>query len=244
MRKVIPYIGTADLSAYLDGELDEDRRMAVERMLDENPEMADRLSEYRQRDSALRQAFNEISVPTAISLPRRVRFFGWRTWAAAVACCAVLGGGAWVYADFLARDRELARFLHDAASAHALYLKHAGFVTGSAQVSPELTRLLGGESKSPDLSAFGFHLVGLRKLPDEERPAVLFAYRDRRGHLISCYFQLSHGDYETRFLSGEEAGFQVSYRLTPQLDYAVVGTLPVEQLQRIADAADAGIADD
>jgi anti-sigma factor RsiW len=244
LSKVIPYIGTADLSAYLDGELDEDRRVAVECALDENPELAERVSGYRRRDSALRQAFNEISVPAAISLPGRARYFGWRTWAAAIACCAVLVGGSWLYADLLARNRELARFLHDAASAHILYLQHDGFETGSIQVSPELTRLLGGESKSPDLSAFGFHLVGMRKIPDEERAAVLFAYRDQRGHLISCYFRLADGSRETRFLSGEEAGFQVSYRLTPQLDYAVIGTLPPEQLRQIADAADAGIGDD
>jgi hypothetical protein len=48
--------------------------------------------------------------------------------------------------------------------------------------------------------------------------------------LISCYFQLAHGSYQTGFLPGEEAGFQVSYRLiiTPKIDFAVVGTRPVE----------------
>src|SRR5262249_13370386 len=100
------------------------------------------------------------------------------------------------------------------------------------------------DSKSPDLSAFGFHLVGVRKLPDDQWPAVLFFYRDSRGQLISCYFQLARGSHETRFLRGEEAGFEVFYRLTPQLDYAVVGTLPAAQLRGIADAADTGIADD
>ena len=56
MRTVISYVSSADLSAYLDGELDADRRAAIERVLAENPEMADRLSEYRRRDAALRQA--------------------------------------------------------------------------------------------------------------------------------------------------------------------------------------------
>jgi anti-sigma factor RsiW len=246
MRTVIPYISTADLSAYLDGELDEDRRMAVEGVLAENPEMADRLSEYQRRDAALRLAFSEFSSPIAISPPHRVRFLGWRTWAAAVACCAVLGGGSWIFADLLVRNREVARLLHDATSAHMLYLKHVGpdYADRLTRVSPELTRLLGGDSKSPDLSVFGFHLVRELKLPDHERPAILFAYRNGSGQLISCYFQLAHGSNKTPFLSGEKAGFQVSYRLTPQLDYAVVGTLPVNQLQQIADAADTGIVDD
>jgi anti-sigma factor RsiW len=75
-------------------------------------------------------------------------------------------------------------------------------------------------------------------------PAIGFVYRNSSGQLISCYFQLAHGGNETSFLPGERAGFQVSYSLTPQLDYAVVGTLPVNQLQQIADAADTGIVDD
>jgi anti-sigma factor RsiW len=57
MRTVISYMSSADLSAYLDCEVDENRRAAIERVLAENPEMVDRLSEYRRRDAALRQAF-------------------------------------------------------------------------------------------------------------------------------------------------------------------------------------------
>ncbi len=145
-------------------------------------------------------------------------------------------------------NRELARLVHDATAAHIFFLSHpesgSGIAGSPTPFSPALTQLLGGDAKSPDLSAFGFHLIGLRRLPDVQRPAVLFAYRDSRGHLISCYFQLAHGSHETPFLRGQEDGFQVSYRMTPQLAYAVVGPLPVEQLQQIADAADAGIADD
>jgi anti-sigma factor RsiW len=63
MTRVIPYISIADLGAYLDGELDEDHRMVVERLLAEHPEIAERLSEYRRRDAALRQAFGVLSVP-------------------------------------------------------------------------------------------------------------------------------------------------------------------------------------
>jgi anti-sigma factor RsiW len=246
MRRVIPFVGTTDLSAYLDGELDAARCAAVERGLAENPEMAIRFSEYQQRDAVLRQAFYELSAPMTASPPHRPRAFGWRTFAAAAACCAVLAAGLWVYTDVLSRNRELARFVHDATAAHIRYMTHAGsdLARGPAEVSAELTKLLGGDDKSPDLSAFGFHPLGVLKFADHERPAVLFVYRDSGGQLISCFFELTHGSYQTRFLRGEEAGYQISYRLTPQLDYGVVGTLPAEQLQKIADAADTGIADE
>jgi anti-sigma factor RsiW len=104
----------------MDGELDQDRNAAVERVLAENAEIADRLSEYRQRDAALRQAFDEFAAPIAISHLDRPRFPGRWTWAALVACCALLAGGLWVYTDVLNRSRDLARFVHDATSAYIL----------------------------------------------------------------------------------------------------------------------------
>jgi anti-sigma factor RsiW len=245
-------ISLFDLNAYLDGELDEGRRPVVERFLAEQPEMMARVSEYRRRDDALRKAFGELRTPKVVLIRHKpgleAKVGRWRPWAVGIALClALIASGWWLYSDSSALKHELARLLHDATAAHVLCQNHAGSRLGSAgsqkQFSPELTKLLGGAAKSPDLSAFGFHLVGVWKFPDEQRPAVLFAYRDSRGQLISCYFQLAHGRHETRFLRGEEAGFQVSYRLTPQLAYAVVGTLSVEQLQKIADAADTGIAE-
>jgi hypothetical protein len=166
---------------------------AVEEVPAANPEMADRLSEYPQRDAALRLAFDEFFEPIATPPSQWLRVFGWRTWAAAVACSALLTGGLWVYADILNRSRELAGFVHDATSAYILYMKHAGsdFAVDRTQVSSELTRLLGGDSKSPNLSKFGSHVVAVPKLLDRKRLAVLFVYRNSRGQLISCYFQLA-----------------------------------------------------
>jgi anti-sigma factor RsiW len=57
MSEVTPPIGEDDLHAYIDGQLDLGRRLAVERYLAENPEAAQRVAAYRQQREAIRAAF-------------------------------------------------------------------------------------------------------------------------------------------------------------------------------------------
>jgi anti-sigma factor RsiW len=247
MRPDVSGIGLPDLSAYLDGELDQGRRAAVEWFLAEHPEMAARLSEYRRRDAALRKAFDEYPAHRAAPTPTmrlQIKTSRWRAWfaAAVTLCLAVIAGGWWLYSPSRAMNRELAALMQDATAAHFHYLSETKAGSGVAairrDISPKLKAAMGGDVRSPDLSAFGFRLVGVEEFPDGWRPAVLFAYRDVSGHWVSCYFQLVHGTRETGFREGEEAGLHVSLRLTPRLAYAVVGSLAAERLKRIAEAAD------
>src|SRR5258707_8089017 len=63
-----------DVSAYLDGELDEARRAAVESHLADHPDAATRLAEYPRRDEALRLAFAQLSVDQAKHpMPRAIQ---------------------------------------------------------------------------------------------------------------------------------------------------------------------------
>jgi anti-sigma factor RsiW len=246
MRPDVSDIGLPDLSAYLDGELGQGRRAAVEWFLAEHPEMAARLSEYRRRDAALRKAFDEYPAHRAAPTPTMRLQIGTsrrRAWfAAVILCLAVIAGGWWLYSPSRAMNRELAALMQDATAAHFRYLREmkaaSGVATIRRDISPRLKAAMGADVRSPDLSAFGFRLVGVEEFPDGLRPAVLFAYRDASGHWVSCYFQLVHGTRETGFREGEEAGLHVSFRLTPRLAYAVVGSLAAERLKRIAEAAD------
>ena len=246
MRPDVSGIGLPDLSAYLDGELDQNRRAAVERFLAEHPEMAARLSEYRRRDAALRKAFDEYPAHRAAPTPTirlQITTSRWRAcFAAVILCLAVIAGGWWLYGPSRTMNREPAALMQNATAAHLHYLSEAKAGSGVAairkDISPKLKAAMGGDVRSPNLSAFGFRLVGVEEFPDGLRPAVLFAYRDASGHWVSCYFQLVHGMRGTGFREGEEAGLHVSFRLTPRLAYAVVGSLAAEQLKRIAEVAE------
>jgi anti-sigma factor RsiW len=235
-----------DLNAYLDDELDEARRAAVERHLADHAEAATRHVEYRRRDEALRLAFAQLSVDQAkcptprvmqARSPGRRRF----RWAIAAAMLGViLGSAGWWYGSSTLEDRALATLAQEAVTAHLLYASPTGqspLATGDSQlVSTRLSALLGGGVKAPNLSTFGLRLVGLRELPSDRGPAALLVYRDASGREVSCYFIRVADNRETRFAHWETAGVNVLDRFDDRLGYAVVGTLPLGALRQIAEA--------
>src|ERR1700722_2502014 len=71
MSEGMPPINENDLHAYLDGQLDAERRLAVERYLDENPEDAQRMAAYGVHREAIRVAYAARAaepLPAALSL--------------------------------------------------------------------------------------------------------------------------------------------------------------------------------
>jgi anti-sigma factor RsiW len=212
--------------------------------------MVARLSEYYRRDLALRKAHGALYAFEAPLVPFKthVRKGSWHRWAAAAALFVTLIGVGWLYADSRATDRELARLMHDAVVAHLLYLSHPNqslrLAHNLQHSSHTLTAALGRDVDAPDLSTLGFHLVGAQSFFSEVGTVVLFAYLDATGHRVSCYFRRVPRLGDTGYRHGKEAGLLVSYRLDQQLAYAVVGTLPAERLQQIAEAADATSKDD
>jgi len=75
----------------------------------------------------------------------------------------------------------------------------------------------------------------LRELAADRGPAALLVYQDADGREISCYFKHLTENRETGFTRMASARTNVIYRLDEHVGYAVVGTLPVSALQRIAE---------
>jgi anti-sigma factor RsiW len=103
VRRDTSPIDLEDVSAYLDGELDEARRAAVESHLADHAEAAARLAEYRRRDEALRLAFAQLSVDQAKHpMPRvmQARSPGKRRFPLAIAATVLgvtIGTAGWWY---------------------------------------------------------------------------------------------------------------------------------------------------
>ena len=245
MRRDTRPIGLADLSAYLDGELGEERCAAVESHLADHAEAAARLAEYRRRDEALRLAFAQLNVDQAKRPAPRIRqasSLGRHRFRLAVAAAilgVILGTAGWWYGSPILEDRALATLAHEAVTAHLLYaslpVQSALVAEDSAQVSARLSALLGAGVRAPNLSTLGLRLVGLHELPADRGPAALLVYQDADGREIFCYFKHLAESRETGFAQKVAAGASVIYRLDEHLGYAVVGALPVSALQRIAE---------
>jgi anti-sigma factor RsiW len=246
VRKNRSPIGLEDLSGYLDGELDAGRRAAVERDLADNPEAAARVVAYRRRDQTLRLALMELApghrderLPTI--RPAHPAGGRWR-WliAATVFLCVMLGAATWWQYASQADSQALSRLAQVAVTAHLHSVAHPdaeGDVASDRDpVSAPSSWRFGFPLKAPDLSGFGYRLVGIRNVAGSGGPAAVFFYRDSDGREVSCYVERLGGNRETPFKREKVAGVNVVYRLDEELGYAVVGALSLATLQQIAEA--------
>ena len=196
-------ISTDELHAYVDDRLDPDRRLAVERCLDTQPELARRVAAYRAQRDGLRAAFAGRAanpIPPHLNLNRllearlRRRPIWWRA-AAVVVLCLGLGGAAGWYVGSSPRpsSNELAMSLlqQQAMASHVVYAddrRHPIEVTAadSDHLSQWLSNRLHRSVAPPDLSPLGYRLLGGRLLATERGgAAALFVYDDAEGHRLT-----------------------------------------------------------
>ncbi len=95
-------ISTDELHAYVDARLDADRRQAVERYLETEPELARHVAAYRSQRDGLRAAFVPLAdnpIPPDLNLDRLLearlqrRPIWWTAAAVAVLCLGLGGAG-------------------------------------------------------------------------------------------------------------------------------------------------------
>src|SRR5690242_18366057 len=86
-------IADADLHAFIDGELDAERRAEVERWLAEHPDDAARVADFQRIGDALRTRFDDVLVEPVPDYRRSSPFFSRVHTIARVASWTVLGIG-------------------------------------------------------------------------------------------------------------------------------------------------------
>ena len=194
-----------DLHAYVDGFLDSERRIAVERYLAEHPEAAARLSAWQDVTRRLRDAVawkaNE-PVPAALNVDRLVqaqlgrrwtsrRWGLWNMAASIVLALAIGAGGGWL-AHGPRMPGGVAAVGIEAASAYRVF---ASDEIRAPELGPErraelidwASRQFGRKIVPPDLSRAGFTFEGGRRLATAYGPACMFFYRNAEGRRISVF---------------------------------------------------------
>jgi len=182
-------ISDSDLHAYVDGELPDDRRHAVEAHLVANPDAAELLALWAAQREAIRAAYDPVMAepvpPGLIAAARRGRGAGrWRLAAAAAIVIAFAGGvGAGRISAGLDRPDLLARA---GLTAHRLYIPekiHPVEVTADNRphLDQWLSRRVGSPVAPPDLTASGLTLLGGRVAPVGTAAGALFMYENAGG---------------------------------------------------------------
>jgi anti-sigma factor RsiW len=233
-----------ELHAYIDGQLDDARRAAVETYLAANPAEAERVRAYAYQNEQLHALFDSAldePVPEALrmkparSTPSPMRY-------AALLAAAVVGG---VLGWVLRGEEPLiitASLPQQAALAHVVY---APEVLHPVEVGAReethlvswLSKRLGAPVRAPHLSDAGYELVGGRLLPGEAGPAAQFMYQDVRGNRLTLYVRTTaDSNHETAFRYAKEDKVGVFYWVDGAFGYALSGELERPQLLRVAES--------
>lgn len=210
----LPLLSEAMLDAYIDGELDQMQRSAVEAHIEQHPAAATYLARERELRRELhhlldarareplppgilhraalfeRATTRAVSAPTPLPQPSRRSTGPWI--AALAACFAVAFLGGVVIAD-LDLDRRLgggsliALFAPgeaDQAMAGWGDILPAEAIVGTAPDKPGA----GTDDEAPDLSQQGFNLVSIRTLANDAGNAVQMVYENSTGTRVELFY--------------------------------------------------------
>ncbi|KVN74605.1 anti-sigma factor [Burkholderia ubonensis] len=240
-----------DLHAYVDGQLDDDARAAVERYLALHPDRAEQVQRWRQDAQRLRAALASVPLPAekpaldpaAIRARRaertRMRF----AMAASFVLCVGLGTfGGWQARGWNAPPAVAP--MSDAVEAYKLMVVDRSAQvdvtpTSAGELQTWLTRRVGSGAKLPDLSGAGFRPVGGRLFATERGAAAMVLYEDDAGRTLSFYVRPPESAHRL-LAAGERVDGELlaRYGSLHGLNYAVVGKVDSLGEKAVARALD------
>jgi anti-sigma factor RsiW len=245
-------IGEDDLQAFIDDRLDGGRRAAVEAHLAAHPEIAERVAVERRQRATLRA---QLAAKAAEPIPARLRIAHLRAarrepWTggarAAVAALAIFVAGAasgW-FASSLAPDAapvapttSIARGATQAYRTFVVEVAHPVEVgaTQEAHLLAWLSKRLGRPLAAPDLSRFGYRLMGGRLLPAGAAAAAQLMYDDASGRRLTVYVRAASGT-ETAFRFQQEGDAATFAWIDQGFGFAVTAMASRDELLPIAEA--------
>jgi len=249
-------ITEADLHAYVDAQLPENRRAEVVDYLAAYPEEAERLQAYRMQKDALRELFDPV-LDEVLPAPLRLRGavdpqkrpilerWSLQRIAAGVAIALLGGVAGWFgHGQYQAVDRmaQLTPLPRQAAVAHVVYspdVKRPVEVTADQedQLVKWLSKRLGTPVSPPQLGALGYELIGGRLLPGNSGPVAQFMYHDSSGQRLTLYVTTENAaNRDTGFRFAKEGPVNVFYWIDGKFGYALSAGIDKGELARVATA--------
>jgi len=244
----------ADLNAYVDGFLDADERLRVEKFLADNPDTAAMVADWQADSEAVLAAFSGHAISrdgdkALVSRPNR-KTPRQRMYLPAIAAASLMifaagiatghyGSRIWGTPNIeLVASEILPQEAKNAYLVYASEVRHP--VEVFAEEETHLANWLGkrlaiDKLQVPDLKPLGFKLIGGRLLPVDGRPGALFMYEDETGQRITVLVGRNAENRDTSFRFASADKLETFYWIDGDLGYAVTGEIPRDLLRRIAE---------
>lgn len=243
-------IGEDDLQAYIDGRLDADRLTVVEAYIAANPSERAKLDDMRADVSDLR---NRLAAKADEPIPAHLRISAIRQRAAgkrqtafrqAAAAVVLIGAGAlggWLIKPDLATRQPapllVASTATDAYRTFVVEVVHPVEVGADdeAHLIKWLSNRTGVELQPPDLSSFGYTLLGGRVLPGGSAAAAQLMYETPAGERLTVFLRPG-ATGQTGFTFEQEGEVSNFVWVDRGFDFAVTAKLDRAALLPIATA--------
>ncbi|GAC1574279.1 MAG: anti-sigma factor [Sphingomicrobium sp.] len=244
-------IGEDDLHAYVDWRLPQERLETVEAYLKSNSDVAAQVSAWRTQRETLRdqlapKAAEPIPARLRVSNIRAIRRQGRLRQLSLIAASALLllAGGTvgWIAkSEWPARNGIQGVMVSDAISAYRTFVvdtAHPVEVKATEQdhLVQWLSNRLGQPIKAPDLTGFGFRLMGGRVLPAATSGvAAQLMYDDDHGTRLTLYLRNGESG-ETAYRFVREGNVSAFYWIDRGLGFALSAAASRERLLPIVEA--------
>ena len=244
-------ITEAELHSFVDGHLSSEESARIAAILENDPEQAAIVDEWRKQNEGIRQLFSGYALEKnsdANLIRARTRHhesrYRWAVAASILAALAIGGIGGFAGSRIYDQPQQIASIEALPQQAQAAYLVYASEVRHPVEVFSEeeahLATWLGKrlnipDLKIPDLSTFGFQLVGGRLLPVDSKPGAFFMYEDAAGKRLSVIVGRNPENRDTSFRFASNDGVETFYWIDGELGYAVSGEISRDQLRQIAE---------
>ncbi|WP_448207375.1 anti-sigma factor family protein [Azospirillum sp. sgz302134] len=253
-----------ELHAYVDGQLDGDRRLIVERWLADDPDAARRAEDYRAQMALLHEIFDPVLREPAsdpvhdLTEKLRGRVAGndnvpswharpWVRMAAAIMLVVAGAGGGWMgrgavnSSPAVQQRQALQTFAEEATQAHRFYTSDERFqvelgADNQDELNSWLSKRVGRDVFGPDLGKVGFRLIGGRSLPTDLGAGAQYMYVNDANKRVTLFVGAPQAGNPAKFGFAQNGDVATIYWVEGSLAYALAGRLSKEELLGIAEA--------
>jgi len=227
----------AELHAWVDGQLSDERRQQVEKWLHQRPEQLARVQAWQQQREDLQKIYPLESTAPQHSLPKHRFSSAWRAAAAVVLLAAGVATGWWgrgfVQPSYVQQQlMQPARFAHNMYSTdpqRPVELDAASVDTLGHWIRDRMQRQI----DAPSLRVGQFQLLGGRLLPSTDRMAVQYMYQDAQGERVTLYIRRGNWDKSAQLATLQADGLYTLLWAEGELGYALTGQIDPERLQSL-----------